>query len=113
MHELSIVEGILGAVLPQVEKHGGGKIISIKLMMGEMAGIIPSCVEEYFGLMSTGTIAEGARLDMVKVPVAIRCNNCGYEGGVERHRYICPSCGSANFRITAGRDFYIDCVEVE
>ena len=113
MHELAIVEGILGAVIPQVEKYGGGQIVSIKLKLGEMAGIIPSCVEEYFGLMAKGTIAEGARLDMEFIPVAIRCNECGYEGGVERHKYICPDCGSVNFRITAGREYFVDSVEVE
>ena len=122
MHELVIIEGILNAVIPEVEKHNVNKVLSIRLKIGEMAGLVPVCLEDYFQAASKGTIAEGAKLEIEKIPVAIHCNDCGYEGGMKSEEkdgpreldfYRCPECGSAAFKITAGREYFVDSVEAE
>lgn len=113
MHEMVIVEGILKAILPEVEKHDVSKVTVVKLKIGEMAGLVPACIEEYFDVAAKGTIAEGARIEIENIPVAIRCEDCGYEGGVTPRHYRCPQCDSINFKLTAGREYFVDSVEAE
>ena len=60
---------------------------------------------------AAGTAAEGARLDIEPLPARIRCPDCGYEGPPEGS--ACPRCGGAAFRLTAGREFYVEAMEVE
>lgn len=113
MHELVIVEGILDAVLPEVKKHNVKKVISIKLKIGELSGVIPECIDYYFDIASKGTLAEGAKIVVEKVPVSISCRDCGYNGEIPRRSYRCPECGSRDIHIESGREYFIDSVEAE
>ena len=109
MHELVIVEGILDAVIPEVKKYDVEKILSIRLKIGELSGVVPSCIEEYFGVAARGTIAEGAKIIIEKTPIEIECR----EGRITKGTYRCPKCQSAGFRIVSGKEYYVDSVEAE
>ena len=113
MHELVIVEGILDTVIPEVKKYDVEKILSIRLKIGELSGIVQSCVHEYFGIAAKGTIAEGAKIIIEKTPIRITCSDCGYEGEIRKGTYACPKCGSPKFRIVSGREYFVDSVEAE
>lgn len=113
MHELVIVEGILETVIPEVQKHNVSKILKIRLKIGDLSGVVPRCVHEYFDIAAAGTIAEGAKLEIESIPVRIRCSTCGYDGVLGKVRYLCPSCGGTDFRITQGKEYYIENVEAE
>ena len=113
MHELSIVEGILEAVIPEVQKYPVSRVLEIRLKIGEMAGIVPSCIDEYFRIASQGTIAEGARICIEKIPVRISCPDCGYDGPITLGKYKCPGCGGIRFKILSGKEYYVDSVEAE
>ena len=84
MHELAITEGIINAAIPEAEKHGAKRILEIRLKIGELSGVLPECIQFYFDIASRGTIAENAKLVVEKVPVTIRCLDCGYEGPIDR-----------------------------
>ncbi len=113
MHELVIVEGILNAVVPAAREHNAERILAIRLKIGELSGVVPSCIHEYFAVAAKGTIAEGARIEIEKIPVRIRCRSCGYAGELPKRRYRCPACESADFRIESGREYYVDTIEAE
>ena len=113
MHELAITEGILEAAVPAALEHGASKILEIRLKIGELSGVIPQCIEEYFRIAAAGTIAEGAKLSVEKIPVSIRCASCGFEGPIDRRKIRCPGCGGSDLKITAGREYYVDSLEVE
>ena len=113
MHELAITEGIMEAALPEAVKHGAKRILEIRLRIGELSGVIPDCIEEYFNIISKGTIAEGAKIVTTRIPVAITCPDCGFEGDIDRRKIRCPQCGGIDFRIIRGREYYVDSLEVE
>ncbi len=113
MHELVIVEGILEAVLPEVRKYNVSRILSIKLKIGELSGVLPESVNYYFDIAAKGTEAEGAKINIEKIPVAISCKGCGYHGGIPKRSYICPKCKGTDIRVEAGREYFIDSVEAE
>ena len=113
MHELAITEGIINTAVPAAREAGAGKILEIRLKIGELSGVLPACIQEYFDIVSQGTIAEGARLSVERIPVSVRCLDCGFEGVIDRKKIRCPRCGGAELRITAGREYYVDSLEVE
>ena len=113
MHELVIVEGILDTVIPEVRKYNVEKILSIRLKIGELSGVVPGCIHEYFGIAAKGTIAEGAKIIIETAPIRIRCRDCGFEGEISKGTYACPRCGSPGFRIISGREYFVESVEAE
>ena len=113
MHELAITESIIEAAVSAAEKNGAEKILEIRLRIGEISGIVPDCILEYFDLASRGTIAEGAEIFFEKIPATISCRDCGYDGVISRGSYTCPQCGSAAFSLTGGREFYVESLKVE
>ena len=113
MHELAITEGIIEAAVPAAEKAGAKKILEIRLKIGELSGVFPECIKEYLDVIAKGTIAEGAVLKVEKIPVSIKCQSCAYEGTIERKQIGCPECGSLDFRITGGKEYFVDSLEVE
>lgn len=113
MHELAIVEALLETVIPKAEQGGAKKILEVNFHIGEMSGIVPSCIHEYFALAGKGTIAEGAKLNLKTVPARIRCNTCGYTGIPDKKNYCCPECQSLDFKLTSGREYYIESLLAE
>ena len=113
MHELAITEGILRAALPEAERHGAKRILEIRLKIGELSGVLPECIQYYFDIASQGTIAEHARLTVEKIPATIACSDCGYEGTVDRKKILCPGCGGMNYRLTGGKEYFVDSLEAE
>lgn len=113
MHELAITEGIIEAAVPAAEKAGAKKILEIRLKIGELSGVLPEYIQYYFDIASRGTLAEGAKLTSTVIPVSISCPDCGFEGPINRKKIRCPDCGGTHFKITGGREYYVDSLEVE
>lgn len=113
MHELAITEGIMEAALPAATAQGARRILEIRLKIGELSGVFPEYIEEYLQLLAKGTIAEGAALKVERIPVSIKCQACSFEGPIDRKNAKCPKCQSTDFRITGGREYYVDSLEVE
>ena len=80
MHEMAITQGIIDASVPEAKRHGAKRILEIRLRIGEFSGVFPEYIQEYFNIASRGTLAEGAKLIIDKIPITIRCNDWGYEG---------------------------------
>lgn len=113
MHELAITEGIIKIATKEAEKHNFKKINSIKIVVGELSGVFPQLIQDYFDIASKGTVAEGAELIVKRVEAKIKCQDCGEESKVENHRLRCKNCSSLNVKITSGREFYVDSLEVD
>ena len=113
MHELAITEGIIQAAVPEALKHGAKRVLEIRLKIGELSGVIPECIQYYFDIASKGTIAENAKLVVERVPVSIRCLDCGYEGPIDRRKIRCCQCDSINFKLIGGKEYFVESLEVE
>ena len=113
MHELAITEGIIETAVPAALKGGAKKILKVNLKIGELSGVFPEYIQENFDLLSKGTIAEGAVLNFAGIPIMIKCRGCGHEGEIKKGNYECPKCKSMDFKITAGREYFVESVEVE
>lgn len=113
MHELTIAQGILDIVVKTAVSHEAGKVVGVKVLAGELTGIVPEALEFGFGVLAEGTIAAGAQLTIHTVPLTGRCQECGHESHVDKYRFICTSCGSSAIEIISGRELKVESVEVE
>lgn len=113
MHELSLAQGILQVVLKAARQGGVERVMTVYVKTGAFSGVVPSYLDECFALMSKGTSAEGAKLQMEEIPVVVRCLDCGTEGRIDRADACCPNCGSSRIRMVHGRECFVDRIEAE
>ncbi len=115
MHELAVTERILDIVLRHAEANNVNRILSIQLKIGELSDLENEWVQKYFDHLSKGTLAENAKLKIEKVPVVMKCNDCGqsFEVNVREVKEIeCPQCGNKRCSLISGKDYYIKDMEV-
>ncbi len=113
MHELAITQSILDIARSAAEEHGAKQVRSVRIMLGEYSGVVPQCIQYYFDVISKGTIAEGAALDIRRLPVVIHCNFCGRDSRIDKRHVRCPLCASTDLKLIQGREFYIESLEVD
>lgn len=113
MHELSIACGVIGVVEQAARERDFGRVLEIRLKLGEYAGIVPDCLREFFPIAAQGTAAEGAALVIETLPARFACPDCGYEGPIERRRACCPRCAGTAIRMLRGCECYVENLKVE
>lgn len=114
MHELPATQGILNVALEAAQQNDARRIMAIDLVIGELAGIVDDSVQFYFDLLSKDTIAEGAVLRFRREPAMAVCKDCEQEFAVQAPlAVVCPACGGIRLRVTGGREFFVESIEVE
>jgi len=113
MHELSITQSMLNLVLEQAEKARAKEVKKINLVIGEMTGVVDECVQFYFDFLSKGTLADGATISFSVVPTTARCRRCGKLFEVREFDWTCPHCRGNNIEIVAGKELFVESIEVE
>jgi len=113
MHELAITQSMLDVVLEQAEKAEAKKVGKINLIIGEMTGVVEECVQFYFNFLSQGTLAEEATLSFTMVPPKARCRDCGETFELKEFDWTCPYCQGNSLEIIAGKELFVESIEVE
>ena len=113
MHEQSLTEKMLKIILDQAAMHGSRKITRVKMVVGDLSGIVPECVEEYFKLIADGTAAEGAVLEFAKAQATLFCPACNREFHKRPQDFLCPDCGGLARLTESGRECFVESIEVE
>jgi hydrogenase nickel incorporation protein HypA/HybF len=114
MHELPVTESIVRIAVEEAERHRVKKVNEIKLMVGELSGLVPECIQYYFDIISKGTRVEGAKIRINKIPITMKCQDCGFSGSTDEFvNNECPKCLSKVMKMVGGNEFYIDSMEVE
>jgi len=113
MHELTITQSMLDIVLEQAEKAGAERVEAINLTVGELSGYVEESVQFYFDFLVKGTLAEGATLSFTSVPAQARCRNCARVFKLKEFDWSCPDCGQDSIEITAGKELFVESIEVE
>jgi hydrogenase nickel incorporation protein HypA/HybF len=108
MHELGIVQDVIETVC---ESSGGARIARVVLEIGRLTAVLPDAVRFCFELASEGTLAEGARLEIVETPGRARCRACGAELALDRPFGRC-ACGGTDLEWLAGEELRIKEMEV-
>ena len=112
MHEISICEGIRGAIETAIAGENVHAIKTVRLEIGQFAGIEKPALEFAFGVVMRGTLAEGARLDIVDVPGKAMCYDCGAPKELSHRLAPCPDCGGGRLMPVSGDELKIKDLEV-
>jgi hydrogenase nickel incorporation protein HypA/HybF len=115
MHEFSICEGLVEAVLKEMGKLDPppDRLVRIRVVMGRLHQIVPDYLDQAFEVLARGTAAEGAEMNMEMLPVVGRCNACQWEGEVEPPFFRCGRCEALDLDVVKGKELYLDRMEVE
>ncbi len=108
MHELSITQSVVEAVLDRIPD---AMVTCVRLDIGALSGVVPDAVRFCFDLVAEGTNLQGARLEITQHAGRCRCRDCGKEFEPEDLIVLCP-CGSADAAVIAGEQLQIASVEV-
>ena len=109
MHEMSIALAVIGQVEEAAERAGGvTSVHSVRLQVGELAGVVPDALSFCFELACAGTVLEGAELVIDAVPGRARCAPCAHEWAVGMPPLLsCPLCGRGRTDLLSGRELQI------
>jgi hydrogenase nickel incorporation protein HypA/HybF len=108
VHELSITQSVVDAV---ADHAAGSRVLSVRLTVGRLSGVVPDAMRFCFELLAEGTPLDGARLDIDEPAGAAHCGSCGSDFALPDLVLLCP-CGSADVAVLAGRELKIRSVEV-
>jgi hydrogenase nickel incorporation protein HypA/HybF len=120
MHEFSISSEIVRSVLDHVKKEKGKKVLSIQLEIGELALLNVEQVTFWIYELFKGSVAEGAKVKVKTIKARIKCESCGYKGGISLDQqdpfqhfvpYSCLKCGSFQIRVEKGKECILKRIE--
>ena len=76
MHELQVTKGIHQIVLKHAIKNDVNRVLSVNLEIGALSDLQSEWIQRYFDRLSLGTVVEGAKLNIDRVPAVFHCNQC-------------------------------------
>ena len=113
MHELSLAEGILQIVEDAAAKQGFKRVTEVRLEIGALSGVEIEALSFCLDMVLKNSIAEGARLELEKIPGSGFCLECGETVPVNARYDACPKCGSYQVQATGGTEMRVKDLLVE
>lgn len=114
MHELDLARDIVDTVTDAAAQAGAVRVTMVRLRLGAYAGVEGEALQFAWDEATSATIAEGAQLQVIDVPLVVWCAWCLKEvRPVALNHLLCPQCGTAAGEIREGRDLEIESMEVE
>ena len=114
MHEMSLMANLFDIIQDKAKEYNARRIISIRLKIGALAGVVPELLESAFEIYAKDTNAEGALFEIEKIPFKVVCRKCG-ETKIESDDFlwVCPTCLSTDLEVTSGDELIVENMEVE
>ncbi len=112
MHEMSLVQSILRILEEQATEQDFTEVRTVWLRVGALSHVDPEALRFCFEAAGQGTLAEGARLEIIAAPGEGWCIDCASRVTIPTHGAPCPACGGTRVRPTGGDDLAIAELEV-
>ena len=110
MHEL----GLCGGIVEAVERRAAGRRVTrVRVRVGAQHRVVPSAFDQSFALVAQGTVADGAAVDLVVVPAAVRCLDCGEEAEATDALAACSACGALDLETEGGDELILEAIHLE
>jgi hydrogenase nickel incorporation protein HypA/HybF len=112
MHEVGLMQRTLEIALEHAARHGAQRISHMTVRVGALSGVAPEALSFAFDVLTRGTIAEGAGLDLEAVPVVCFCSVCEQEFAPPDFFYECPRCHRLSTQVRRGQELELAYLEV-
>ena len=112
MHEMSLAEGVLQLIEDAAHRDGFKKVSTVWLEIGQLSAVEPEALAFCFDAVTRGTVADGARLEIITLPGQGWCEACCQTIPMTELLDACPVCGACPIEVTAGAEMRVKELEV-
>lgn len=109
MHELGLCEAIVAAV---ERRAAGRRVTRVRVRVGALHGVAEPALAQAFELAAGGTVAEGATVDLVVLPVRVACHACGHATQAQALPAACPACGATSLDVHGGDELLLESIQL-
>lgn len=113
MHEMSLAENMLQIIEGAAREQNFRRVRCVTLEVGRLAAVEPDAMHFCFDAVTAGSIAEGARLEIVETAGQGRCRKCTRDFPLAALYEACPECESYDVEVTGGDGMRVKELEVE
>ena len=113
MHEVSLVEGVLQLIEEYQRKEGFSSVRLVRLEIGRMADVEIEAMRFCFDTVVRGSVADGARLEIIEVPGQGWCEACRRSVPMQVRFDACPDCGHFPLQVSGGTEMRVSELEVD
>lgn len=103
MHEGSMMQTVVTTILSSLEKTQGARVARVQLELGTSEHFTEEAVRQYFQMLTQGTLAAEAELELTWLPATYQCLACLRRFESAAWTGVCPHCGELGLEI-AHRD---------
>lgn len=112
MHEMSLAQGVLQLMEEAARRDNFTKVATVWLEIGQLSGVEPQALAFCFDAVTRGSIAQGARLEIMAVPGTGWCTACAKTVPMKQLFDECPQCGGYPLQVTGGTQMRVKELEV-
>jgi hydrogenase nickel incorporation protein HypA/HybF len=113
LHELSLTQSIVELAIEHANREKAVAIRSITVEIGALSGVVADAMEFAFDVCSKGTLADGARFEILHISGRGRCMECREESELETLTHTCPLCGSLALETIQGQEMKFTEMEID
>ena len=112
VHEFSLAQDMVETLRRVAMEHKASRVAKVRLRLGDFTHVDPETLTFAFEVACRGTVLEGCRLEIQRIPTVVRCPGCGWEGGLTLDDYFCPACGRFGFTVVKGREIELESMDI-
>lgn len=112
MHEMSLCESVRHIIEQTAQQQKFQRVTAVWLEIGALAGVEPEALRHCFDAVMQGSLAAGARLEIIDVPGVAWCDRCEQTVTIHQWYEPCPSCGHHPLALVSGDQLRIKELEV-
>jgi len=108
---MSVAQNILEIVREHIAPQNRKKVRTIRLKIGELAGIVPDSLRFCFDAVKNDSFLNNASLEVEYILITAQCKHCEKISPLDYGVFFCPACSSADIVLLTGNELNI--VEIE
>lgn len=116
MHELPVTRCILDIVLRHAAANQVASVRAVDISVGALSDLEAEWIQQYFNHLSRGTVAEGARIRVIRSPLTFRLPVCSAES-VEPRKQLdhawCPACDARDASVVGGAGYSVESMKAQ
>ncbi len=113
MHEMSLCASMVELIEEQARAQGFERVLCVRLEVGPLAGVELEAMRFGFDVATRGSVADGARLEILQPKAEAWCMACAGTVPVSSRFDACPVCGGYQLQVTRGDELRIRELEVD
>lgn len=113
MHEMTLAESALQIIEAAARSQGFTRVKTVWLEIGQLACVEQESFRFGFDVVTRGSIAEQARLEIIETAGRGRCAKCALDFPIAALYEACPQCGGYRIEVIGGDGMRVKELEVE